>query len=366
MLLLCLLASGCKSKRAPTKEASKPAAGDAAVAAAPASLEGELAAIRDKYELPAVGVAAWRDGKLIAKHVVGVRKAGDATKVTPDDKWHLGSNGKAMTALLVGIFVGRKVISWTDTIGAVFAGDKIDPGYENVTLKQLLHHEGGLPEPPPDELWKQLWADGAAPGARLTFVRAILARKPAEDVGSFNYSNASYMIAAAMLEAKTGKRWEELIRSELFDKLGMASCGFGAPGSKSVIDQPWGHDPGGTPIAPGPAGDNPPGVGPAGTVHCTLDDYGRFLNVFATGAPALVTPDTMKRLTTGSDDGYAGGWMTIEAPTGGMLVHSGSNTLWYATTIVGPAKKLAFTVVTNKGDGTIENHLEALLRLLPR
>ena len=104
------------------------------------------------------------------------------------------------------------------------------------------------------------------------------------------YSNSSYMIAGAVLEKVTGKPWRELIKTELFDKLGMTSCGFGAPGSKAVVDQPRGHDAGGTPIEPGPAADNPPGLGPAGTVHCSLLDYGKFFNVYATGKPALVTP----------------------------------------------------------------------------
>lgn len=368
VLLLALLhVSGCKSKQPPSaQETSKPAAGDAATDAAPATLEGELEAIRDALELPAIGVAGWRDGKQIAKAVVGVRKLGDASaKATVDDTWHLGSNTKAMTALLVGIFVDRGVIKWSDTIGAVLKG-KVDPGYRTVTLEQLLHHEGGAPESPPDGPWKQLWADGAAPGARTKFVAAILAAPPAQKPGTFIYSNAGYMIAGAMLEARTGKRWEELLRTEVFDKLGMASCGFGAPGDRSIVDQPWGHDAGGTPIAPGPAGDNPPGVGPAGTVHCTLDDYGKFLNLFATGMPSLVKPETMTWLTTPSANGYAGGWMTIARPKGMLLVHSGSNTMWYATAIVGTTKKTAFAIVTNKGEPSIEDHLEKLIRLIAK
>ena len=61
-----------------------------------------------KLGLPALAAAAWRDGKLIEMAAVGVRKAGDPTsKVTTNDEWHLGSNTKAMTAMLVGIYVDR-------------------------------------------------------------------------------------------------------------------------------------------------------------------------------------------------------------------------------------------------------------------
>jgi len=361
-LVLCLVA--CKSTSDKPKPPPPAAPGDAGGTsdAAPASLESALEAIRTKHKLPAVAAAAWRDGKLIEQAAVGVRKNGDATKVTLDDRWHLGSNTKAMTAALIGVFVDRGTLRWTDTIGQLLGPGKIDPGYKDVTLDQLIRHESGAPAEPPDALWKQLWADGAAPDARAKFVRAIIATPPAKKAGDFVYSNTNYMIAGAMLEAKTKKSWNELIKSELFDKLDMKSCGFGAPGIKDMVDQPRGHDAGDTPIEPGPAADNPPGLGPAGTVSCSLADYGKFLGVLATGQPALVTPETMQHLTTARTDmGYAGGWMVVTKSNSTMLVHSGSNTMWYATAVVIPAKQLAFAIVTNKGDQQIEESLESLL-----
>ena len=74
------------------------------------------------------------------------------------------------------------------------------------------------------------------------------------------------MIAGAALERATSRRWEDLLREHVFAPLRMTSCGFGPPGSRALIDQPWGHDPAGTAMAPTPAADNPPGLGPAGTM----------------------------------------------------------------------------------------------------
>lgn len=367
-LALVVLLVACKGKsepqKAPPSGSGSAISADAAVAA---TLETELASIRDKLKLPAIAAAAWRDGKLVEQAAVGVRKAGDTAAVTLEDKWHLGSNTKAMTAVLLGIYVDRGTLRWTDTIGQLLGPTKakIDPGYKDITLDQLIRHEGGAPEQPPDAAWKQLWADGAKPEARATFVKAIVGAPPAGKPGTFAYSNAGYMIAGAMLEAKTKKSWEQLIKEDLFDKLEMKSCGFGAPGVRDVVDQPRGHDAGGTVIEPGPAGDNPPGLGPAGTVHCSLADYGTFLNVLATGAPAIVTPETMQHLTTSraaGPMGYAGGWMVVAKGNETMLVHSGSNTMWYATAVVIPTKKLAFVVATNKGDEKIEESLETLLK----
>jgi len=357
LALVLVLVAACSSKSEPKP---KPvASGSAPVpvaidAAAPADLATTLAAIRDRNKLPALAVVAWRDGKLIEEAVVGVRKLGATTPATLADKWHLGSNTKAMTALLVGIYVDKGTLRWTDTIGQILGG-KIDAGYKDVTLDQLLRHAGGAPGDLPKELGEQLQADGDKPDARIKFVRGVLATPPAQKPGEFTYSNTGYMIAAAMLEKKTGKRWEDLLRADVFDKLGMASCGFGAP----LGDQPWGHDKAGKSYEPGPEADNPPGLGPAGTVHCALGDYGKFLNVFATSEPALVTPETMQHLRTarGEDGKYAGGWMVL----GGMLLHSGSNTLWYATAAVNPAKRFAFALATNKGEDGVEGAIFELL-----
>lgn len=362
MILIACKANPSKLDELPAKAAPR----DAAVVQK--DLATELEEIRGELGLPALAAAAWRDGKLIEIAAVGLRKADDPTsKVTTNDEWHLGSNTKAMTALLVGIYVDRGALHWDDTLGKLFAGDKLDPAYRAITLDQVLRHESGAPAEPPAELWKQLWADSEKLDdtvARARFVKATLAAPPAQAAGTFVYSNTNYMIAGAALEKVTGKRWQDLMKTELFGKLDMKSCGFGAPGSKAVVDQPRGHDAGGTSIEPGPAADNPPGLGPAGTVHCSLADYGKFLNLFATGEPAgLVTPETLQHLTTkaGSERmGYAGGWMVVINKRGKLLLHSGSNTMWYVTAMVAPGDHLAFVVATNKGDPAIEGSLEPL------
>lgn len=367
-LAIVLALFGCGDKReAPKPTKPLPTAAPADAAPAKRALTDELEAIRAEHELPALAAAVWRDGKLVETAAVGLRKAGDpANKVAPGDSWHLGSNTKAMTATLVAIFVDRGALRWDDSIGKLFKGTKLDPGYARVTIDQLIRHEGGAPGNPPADLWKQLWDDGDKPDARSKFVRGILARPPAQKPGTFVYSNAGYMIAGAALEKVTGKTWEQLTRDELFGKLDMKSCGFGAPGHKDVVDQPWGHDGGGTPIAPGPAADNPPGLGPAGTVHCSLEDYGKFLALHSTGQPALVSSDAMQHLHTAHDAGYAGGWMVVSTPRGTVLAHSGSNTMWYATAMTAlttdPKDRYAFVMATNSGSDVIERVFEQLVK----
>src|SRR4051812_17776610 len=82
---------------------------------APASLDEILKPIRDKTGLPALAAAVVRSNSIVAAGAVGVRKAGSTTSVTVEDKFHLGSCTKAMTATLVGMLVEDGHLAWTNT-----------------------------------------------------------------------------------------------------------------------------------------------------------------------------------------------------------------------------------------------------------
>ncbi len=174
----------------------------------------------------------------------------------------------------------------------------------------------------------------------------------------FHYSNAGYVIAGAMAERAAGEPWDELMINELFAPLGMNSSGFGAPGSTAKLDQPWGHYEGRTrivPVEPGLVGDSPPALGPAGTIHASLDDMGRYLSAHLLGARGrgwLLEPETFLRLhrPLGGED-YALGWVVVASPfAGGLaLTHAGSNLNWYSVAWVMPVLNIALFVVTNQG-----------------
>ena len=363
LVVAALFAWGCRCGGSQGGAHSGDAAGvtDDGGETGPDDLAATLEPVRARAELPALAAAVWRGKALVALGASGVRKRGDRTRVTAADRWHLGSDTKAMTATLIGIHIDRGQIRFEDTVGELFAGDKIDPGYRDVTLEQLLRHRGGAPGDLPVDIRAAMRLDGSAPGARAKAVLAVLARPPAQAPGTYVYANAGYMIAGVALERRAGATWEELMRKDLFDPLGMASCGFGPPGTAAAVDQPWGHQSGGggapAPVAPGPQADNPPSLGPAGTVHCSLADWGRFLAVHLAGARRETTPlvsaATLTRLQTPPDGGdYAAGWRVVDRAWAGgrALTHSGSNTMWFATVWIAPANDMIYAVVTNRGD----------------
>ncbi|MBS0250735.1 MAG: serine hydrolase, partial [Proteobacteria bacterium] len=95
----------------------------AAPARAETSLDALLDPIRTKYALPSLAAAVEKNGMLVAVGAVGVRVAGTTIPVTVDDRYHLGSDTKAMTATLAGMMVEEGKLRWNSTIGEVLGAD---------------------------------------------------------------------------------------------------------------------------------------------------------------------------------------------------------------------------------------------------
>ena len=150
------------------------------------------------------------------------------------------------------------------------------------------------------------------------------------------------------------------MREHLFAPLGMTTAGFVAPSKASKIDQPWGHlvnDLGWKPVPPGKFADNPAVIGPAGTVHCSIGDWAKYAAFHLRGAQGkepTLSKETFQKLHTplaGDDEKYAFGWAVMERgwASGKAIMHTGSNTMWFAVVWIAPERDMAFVAATNMG-----------------
>jgi len=370
---LVVLCVGCA---APPARAQSTPAGAARAAHEPLErLDALLEPLLAQFDVPALGGAIVElERGLVAAGVSGVRARGSDVRVELDDRWHLGSCTKAMTATLAARLVAAGKIEFETTVAQAFPelGERIDAKWRPVTLEWLLQNRGGAPGEPPGPVWSELFARDKDPrAARRWFVEQLLAVAPANEPGSkFEYSNQGFVIAGAMLEARTGKDWEALMHRELFEPLGMRSAGFGPPGSAAKLDQPRGHAP--EPRAPGPRADNPRAIGPAGTVHASLADWAKFVHEHLRGAAghkALLSSGLHARLQEcPALQAYAMGWGVATRPWAGgdVLTHSGSNTMWYCTVWIAPEKGLAFLATCNDGGESAPKACDEVVKALAK
>jgi CubicO group peptidase (beta-lactamase class C family) len=331
-----------------------------------------LGKIRKARDLPALAAAVVHEGRTAAMGAVGVRKHGDKTPVTLADQFHLGSCTKSMTATLAGIFVEQQKLAWDSTLAKTLPGlaSKMHADLQDVTLEQLLQHRSGLSDRSSPEgvtMGEFIGGEkfsGTPREQRLAYAAMILAEKPPNRPGSkYLYSNRNYALVGVMLETIADKPWEELMRERLFRPLGMTTAGFGPMGTPGKIDQPWQHRMFlglHVPVEPGPTADNPATIAPAGTVHCSVGDWAKYVVCHVRGERAdgavtkgsLLKPETYRRLhTPPSGAEYAGGWIVTQRDWGGgtVLAHAGSNTQNYAVAWLAPRRDFGVLAMTNQG-----------------
>lgn len=159
------------------------------IAAAQTSLNPLLTPYLSRYDLPAVAAAAIKDGKILSAGAVGTRRAGTTIPVTINDRFHIGSDTKAMTALLAAMMVEEGKLRWSSTMADVFPelAAKMDLRLRPVTLEQLLSHTGGLPSD--NEAVFSLYMEAMSQEGNLDELRSWLVgqwctRPPASEPGT--------------------------------------------------------------------------------------------------------------------------------------------------------------------------------------
>ena len=345
---------------------SQGATGTATLTVTASPIGALLLDVRRRHGLIGLAGAIVTSGGLVEVGAAGTRAHGSLVPVTIYDKWHLGSITKSMTSTLAASLVEQGALEWTTTLAAAFPDfPAIHLELRPVPIEPILAHRGGFTnEIGQFSTWTQMLT-GTDPlrAQRRAFAMEVLGTPPEfPPLQTFHYSNVGYMIAGAVLEAVTGQQWETLIRAHLFAPLGMDDTGFGAPGVRNAMDQPRGHlGQGSARVALEPddaRADNPRGLGPAGTVHATMQDLGRYVAMHLAGEQGrtdLLQAVTIRRLHTPAEGfSYASGWAVTNRDWAGgrTLVHSGSNLRWYAVVWMAPERDFAVLVATNQGGET--------------
>jgi CubicO group peptidase (beta-lactamase class C family) len=318
-----------------------------------------LAALRTQANVPAVAGASFSSAAISDTTAIGVRRLGDETPVAASDLWHIGSITKSFTSVLIARQVERGEMSWTSTLGDLLGARA--GKFAAVTLPQLLSHRAGLPpNVTPAIMSVASQGPNAIDALRQRIADAALAVEPAAAPGvAMVYSNLGYIIAGSILESKTQKTWEDLVRDEVLMPLKLTSAGHGAPGVRDVVSQPRGHrrapDGALSPIEPGPLSDNVPYLGPAGRLHMTVADLARWGQEHLRGErgrDGIVRAETFRRLHQPEGTGqYALGWVSRPSADSRVIWHNGSNTYWYAIVAFDPVLDRGVVIVTNGSIG---------------
>lgn len=334
------------------------------------SLTAIVEAVRAERGLPAMTAAVVSRDGILAIGVSGMRRMTGGPAVTLADKWHIGSNLKAISSLLSAIAVQEGALTWTTTVSQAFPelAGQIRPEFQAVTLRDLLAMRSGIignvnPYQGSGALAQRNWATAWA-----------LSQPPVSPVGTYFYSNLAYVIAAAMTERALGGVYEDLITSKIGTPVGATGIGWGPQALAGATDQPVAHRWQGGTWTACEACDNPPGLSAAGRSHMPIGSWARIVVEFlraAAGSSTLLTQANAQPLFTGvtpaGANQYALGWnMTSRTWDARVAFHSGSNNSNHSVAWLGLDNGFALLAATNAGGegGNSGTALDALVARL--
>ena len=326
--------------------------------------------------VPGMAALLLRNGGVAEVASRGLRRAGREEHVSKEDTWVIGSTGKPMTVAVIARLVEKGVLSWDAPLSQMLPelANQMQPAYRPVTLLQLLSHRSGLPENLRAERALETFFQDSRPFRvqRLELVRAALREEPVVG-GGFAYCNTGFLVAACIAEGKTGVPFEELTRREVFEPLGMTSAGFGPP---SGDHQPVGHQKGQPMDRPLHLDDGVPAMyGPAGFMHMSIQDWGRFCAdqlLGSVGKGKLLKAETYRLMQSAQPGSPAGVDWGVQTSMGGrrgpVLIHGGSDGNWLAWVVLFPEQQSGALVVANAAEDMGADKVERALlaALLPR
>ncbi|HEY0280291.1 MAG TPA: serine hydrolase domain-containing protein [Solirubrobacterales bacterium] len=191
----------------------------------------------------APGVAVeYRDARKPALSWSVRRGTGDLASgapVPPDASFRIGSVTKTYLATAVLGAVGEGRISLDDTLGHWLPGVLPRLDERTITVRMLLDHTSGVPDPSPRLLaHPALFGKGAVTPADLVGKARNLPPVAAPGV-QFTYSNADYWLLAMILERATGQSYAKQIETRVLRPLGLGHTVL--PSDTTSLPSPFLH-----------------------------------------------------------------------------------------------------------------------------
>jgi CubicO group peptidase (beta-lactamase class C family) len=321
--------------------------------------------------IPGAGFVFVQNGRVLVIRGYGLANAAQRRPVLPESTiWRVGSISKVFTATAVMQLVDRGAVELDAPIDGYLRRVAIPRTYPDpVTVRQLLNHTAGFDEVRPGT--QAQTRDGLLPLGQFLTDRLVRVRPPGRTTA---YSTYGITLAGAMIEEVSGGTYENFLRRNIWEPLGMTRSGIDVPttlqgdvamgyeiSGDSLVSQPWEwyH------------------TVPASSINATVADMGRFLIAHlppGRAAAARVLSDSAltemhrQQVTMHqSIPGYALGFNEDHVGDLRVLEHGGNMAGFSALMVLIPRENAGFFVVNHFEGSRLRDDLKWLLleRLFP-
>jgi beta-lactamase class C len=327
-----------------------------------AEYDAYIAGAIERGEAPGAALAVVYNGQVLLTKGYGVQSVETGRPVNERTVFRIASLSKTFAGFLSGQLVEKGVINWDDPVVQHLSDFCLlsDEQTENLQLRHLLSHTTGLPYHTYTNLIEQgLSISEIMP--RLSKI-ALIGREGTV----YSYQNVVFSLIGEVIQAATGASYEENLRREVFEPLGMRQASANLEGFMSQPDAAMPHSATRSGLwqqrKPSPSYYN---AAPAGGVNASAADMAQYLLAMLGHRPDVLSPETIAQLGSPlvrtpvrwryfsrwkqvEKASYGLGWRVADLANGERLLYHGGYVSGYrAEMAVHPEKKWGVFVVFN-------------------
>jgi CubicO group peptidase (beta-lactamase class C family) len=180
--------------------------------------------MRERVELEhfSGAVCIARDGEMLVGQGYGLANREHGVPHSHLTKFRLASVSKQFTGTAIMMLQQRGKLRVQDTIGAHLAD--CPATWAEVTIHHLLSHTSGIPN---QTDFPETWATIALPKTVAELIATFKDRPLDFAPGQrWSYCNSGYILLGAIIEQVAGQAYEQFMREQIFEPLGMVDSGY--------------------------------------------------------------------------------------------------------------------------------------------
>ena len=239
-----------------------------------------------------------REGKLVHAKAYGPASSNRSNHV--DTKFHVGSITKQFTAAAILQLADKGALKLDDPINIHLPRKFRSGRWQAVTVHHLLSHTSGITDYAVARDYYRLVKGFCSRDTVEGMVKEAMGKDLEFVPGSkYSYTNLGYTLLGIIIENETSSSFDDYIKENIFDPMGMSSSRF-TTGIQGIADDEaeglrW-SDEIGKPVPDDVV--SLPATAPDGGLITTLNDFARWTRIFTDDDQTILSQASIKRMTS--------------------------------------------------------------------
>lgn len=325
--------------------------------------EADFKSVMEKYQAVGASVAVVKNGQIIYTHSFGLKDLDKKIPLTDQDIFRIASISKSFSATSIMQLLEAGKISLNDDLGDLVGFKIRNPKFpdQKITLKMALSHTSSL-----NDSQGYLNFDVINPDKNSDWAKCYNDYSPGS---KFDYCNLNFNLIGAIIEKKSGERFDYYVKNHIIKPLGLYSGYYidsldstrfvnlyeYHPDTKTYTPSPSAYAPRRAEIANYVMGYTTPIFSPTGGMKISATDLAKYMmmhmNYGTSNGVKIITKKSAKMMQTAltDDEGYGLAIRTADQLIPGVKLkgHTGSAYGLYSTMFFNPKEKFGFVIITN-------------------